>query len=369
MKASIPDRDPMANISEIKGETASIDLVVKVISINQKEANTKKGPMKYYYGIIGDQTGTIPFTAWSMASSVRAGDVLELKNCTVKLYNERARVYVESKSQVILRPGEDLEVKRTYPSLKVKELSLRDPYVTVEGIVREIKERPYNGKEKSGTLYFGYLEDDTGSIRLNAFDVKLKEGQGVRIKGARVSEYNNRLRISLNDKTETETIKLSISQVPKVYDLCELDSPVSGIATSGFVVSAGEKGGLVMRCPECRKTPEGDSCPDHPEAKLIKDYFIFFTIDDGTGTIQCTAGKDQIDGIMKMAGGEALEEMASRDPFLRELKQNLLGRLAQVTGEVIRSRNGLSFRTSSINIPDSESIDKMVRAYADEMEV
>ena len=262
-----------------------------------------------------------------------------------------------------------MEVKRTYPSVKIKALSLRDPYVTVEGIVREIKERPYNGKEKSGTLYFGYLEDDTGSIRLNAFDVKLKEGQGVRIKGARVSEYNNRLRISVNEKTEIETIKLSISQAPKAYDLCELDSPVSGIATSGFVVSVGEKGGLVMRCPECRKTPEGESCPDHPGAKLIRDYFIFFTIDDGTGTMQCTAGKDQIDGIMKIAGQEALDEMATRDPFLRELKEELLGRLVQVSGEVIRSRNGLSLRSSSISFPDGEAVDKMVRAYADEMEV
>ncbi len=359
----------MANISEIKGEMASIDLVVKVISINQKEANTKKGPMKYYYGIIGDKTGTIPFTAWSMTSSVRAGDVLELKNCSVKLYNERARVYVESKSQVILRPGEEMEVKRTYPSLKVKELSLKDQYVTIEGIVRDVKERQYNGKEKSGTLYFGYLEDDTGSIRLNSFDVKLSEGQAIRIKGARVSEYNNRMRISMNEKTETETIKLSFSQAPKVYDLCELDSPVSGVTTSGFVVFVGEKGGLVMRCPECRKTQEGDECPDHPGTALVRDYFIFFTIEDGTGTLQCTAGKEQIISMIKGGDSGTLDKMAAEDPFLRDLKNDILGQLIRVSGEVIRSRNGLSFRTSSIAVPEGEAIEQMARAYSNEMEV
>jgi replication factor A1 len=354
-------------VADLKSNSTNIDLIVKVISINQKEANTQKGPTTYFYGIVGDGTGTIPFTAWTMVSSVRANDVLELKNCSVKLYNERLRLYIDARTQVILRPGEELEVRRTYPVLKIKNISLKEPYVAVEGIVRDVKERPYAGREKSGTLYFGFLEDETGKIRVNSFDVKIEENTGYRFTGAKVSEYNNRLRISVNEKTGIQKIKVEVNPGPVYYDIHELKSPVSGIYINGFIVNVGEKGGAVYRCQECRKTAENGKCPDHPDSTVYRDYFLYFTLEDGTGYIQGTCGKSALTSYRNEWDEAALEKISMVDQGMTEIKKEILGSLVTAMGEVVSNQNGLTLRISEMKPLGEKDIEDLSRKYLEEV--
>ena len=354
-------------IADLKPDSSNIDLIVKVISINQKEANTQRGPTTYYYGIIGDTSGTIPFTAWTMTSSVRVNDVLELKNCSVKLYNDRLRLYIDARTQVILRPGEEMEVRRTYPLLKIRNVSVRDPYIAVEGIVRDIKERSYTGREKSGTLYYGLLEDETGNIRINSFDVKLEENTGYRFTGAKVSEYNNRLRISVNDKTGIQKIKIDPTPGPVYYDIHELKSPISGIFINGFIVNMGDKGGAVYRCQECRKTAENGKCPDHPDASVYRDYFLYFTMEDGTGYIQGTCGKSALISYKSEWNESELDRIASEDQGMTEVKKEILGKLITAKGEVVNSQNGMTLRISEMKPLGQNEIADLSRKYLEEV--
>ena len=82
-------------IDELVKEETNITIKAKILSISQKEANTQKGKTVYYYGLLGDTTGVMPFTAWSMPTTVRDKDVYQITKCYTKMFNERIRIYFD----------------------------------------------------------------------------------------------------------------------------------------------------------------------------------------------------------------------------------------------------------------------------------
>ncbi len=52
-------------ITDLQPNAYSVNLLCRVITINPKEITVKGENKKIFYGIIGDESGTIPFTAWN----------------------------------------------------------------------------------------------------------------------------------------------------------------------------------------------------------------------------------------------------------------------------------------------------------------
>ncbi|EQD69089.1 replication factor A, partial [mine drainage metagenome] len=166
-------------------------------------------------------------------------------------------------------------------------LNLKDAFVSVSGLLKDPIEKTYEKDGQEKIVTHCTLEDDTGSIRLSLFDRKLSPGRYYKIDGTKLSEYKGRYRLTAGDKTQIAEVSGFHLPEIRVYDLNELRTPVDSISTSGVVVYLGEKGGLISRCSECRKTVDDIRCPDHPEAKIFLDLYAYFTIEDGTGDMQC----------------------------------------------------------------------------------
>ena len=66
-------------ISNLKPNQPSVNLLCHVIAINPKEINVKGENRKIFYGILGDESGTIPFTAWNNIE-IKRGDVITVSN-------------------------------------------------------------------------------------------------------------------------------------------------------------------------------------------------------------------------------------------------------------------------------------------------
>lgn len=355
-------------IEEIKGEEKNLSLKVKLINAEKRTTRSDKGENVYHYGLIGDETGTMFFTAWSFNPNVQAGDVLELKNCYTKEFNGTLRLYLDNRSEIILLPAEDIEVKRSFKEVRVRDLTTHDSYVSVQGLISNVKSREYEREGEARKIYFGDLEDDTGKVRISSFGRTLPEGKSVKIEGAKVSEYKGRLRLSVNEKTNIEEISMEKPPERKLYNITDLDSPVGGVSFSGFIISLGEKSGLKLRCSECRKSIEDVRCPDHPSAPFVYDLFAYFTLSDGTGYIQCTAGRMP---LMKLLGMQESEldpssSITKREVYSR-IREKLHGKPFILEGDLAEGTNGLTLRISDISGISQEDVKSFFRAMEAEL--
>ncbi len=350
-------------IDEIKEEERDLSLKVKLVNVEKRTTRSEKGENVYHYGLLGDDTGTMFFTAWSFNPNVQAGDVLELKNCYTKEFNGNLRLYLDNKSEIILLPGEDMEVKKSFKEVKIRDLSTKDSFVSVSGVISEVNMREYEREGEKRKLYFGDIGDETGKIRISSFGRSLPEGKGVRIEGAKVSEYKGRIRLSINEKTSMEEAAVSIPQDRRLYNISDLDSPVGGIAFSGFIISFGEKSGLRLRCSECRKTIEDVRCPDHPSAPFMYDLFAYFTLSDGTGYMQCTAGRGPLLKLLGMPESELSPENSSitkRDIYNR-IRNELHGKPFILEGDLAEGNQGLTLRISGIVKVSADDVKSLIR--------
>lgn len=349
-------------ISDLHAGMQNVSVVGNVVSVQKKELKNDRGESVYYYGILGDETGTISFTAWMFPSTVRAGDTIEIKRCSVKEYKGVNRLYIDSNSEVIMRPGESIQVKRSYSQLKVREISTSQPFVTVEGKISNVRQKELERDGKKTQMYYADFDDDTGRIRISSFDRPLKDGEYLRLEGAKVSEYNGRFRLTIGNRTSVTEIKPNFTVGERIYDIREITSPLGGIRVSGFVVSLGEKSGLVMRCSACNQRLDDLHCPDHPEAPISYDIFAYFTIDDGTGSIQCTGGKSVFLkelGFTEAQFAPANKSITRRSVFTG-LQEKILGKVIVGSGDVSRNQAGLSIRLNDISHLGEDFLKKLV---------
>lgn len=350
-------------IEELKEEEKDISLKGKLITVEKRTAKTERGENVYHYGMLGDETGTMFFTAWSFNPNVKAGDVLELKNCYTKEFNGNLRLYVDTKSEVILLPDEEMEVRRSYRELKIKDLTPKDSYVAIQGVLSEIKSRDYEKDGETRKIYFGNIADETGKLRISSFGRSLPEGKGVKIEGARVSEYKGRLRLSVNEKTKIDEVNVTIPSDRRFYNVVDLDSPVGGVSFSGFIITLGEKSGLRLRCSECRKTIEDVRCPDHPDKPFVYDLFAYFTLSDGTGYLQCTAGRIPLMKLMGLGENDlepASSKLTKRDVYSK-LHEKLYGKPFILEGDLAEGNNGLNLRITDLDRITADDIKKFLR--------
>ena len=350
----------MTKIGDIKDETKSAGVIVKVVAIKEKEYESERGKGTYFYGIIGDETGTLPFTAWVLPSTVRVGDVVELKNCSVRKYNERLRLYVDSRSEVILRPEDVMEVKRTYRDYKVRSLNLNDSYVSVTGLITQVSRSTYKKDGIQKEVISGQFTDDTGTVRISSFGPELKDGMKVQISGARVQEYRGRLRLSINENSAIAGADFPTPEVP-LYRISEVDRGISGIEVTGICVAVGDRSGLTMRCSQCRRRVDDGSCEEHPDAEKTLDLYATFTLEDGTASIQCNTGKDVTSTLTGISVDGKEFNQVEIESVHSGIKNKLLGRPFLVRGEASVTDQGTSLRAESIVEIDVEAL-KRIRA-------
>src|SRR3989304_3065278 len=60
-------------IAELAPGEPSVTLLCRIVSVNEKQIDAEAGARTILYGILGDPTGTVPFTAWERLPFEPAG--------------------------------------------------------------------------------------------------------------------------------------------------------------------------------------------------------------------------------------------------------------------------------------------------------
>ncbi len=100
-------------LSELKGGEVNIYTVFTILSIEQRDINTKSGSKKILRGIAADEDAKLPFTSWVILPQLESGNTVEVKNAYVRSFLGIPSLNINENSTVIKL---DKKIQRKEPA-------------------------------------------------------------------------------------------------------------------------------------------------------------------------------------------------------------------------------------------------------------
>lgn len=343
----------------------SVNLLARIVSVNERDVTVESGTKHILYGILGDPTATVPFTAWEPLNVALAkGDVIRVQNAYTKEYRGQVQVNFGVRTTVAkekpealpeYKPGAGAGMPYIGKPTPMRIVDLREGASNVAATARilsvETREVEVDGVKKA--VYSGVLADETGKSQFSAWkDFGLKEGEVVRIEGAYVKAWRGIPQISFDDRATVTRLKPDalppaekVGESPRMWveDLAERGGGVD-VTVRGILIDLREGSGLVYRCPECRRVLRKGACRIHGEVKGEPDLRVKAVLDDGSGALTTVFDRELtealLDKTIDACIAEAKEAM-STDVVRDELADILVAQPIEARGNVTSDDYGL----------------------------
>jgi len=187
----------------------------------------------------------------------------------------------EAKRNIVKKYGGDMSLLRAGDAKQVHEITIKDKFVDVVGLVRSIRSKEATIKGENRVLFYGLLMGQDGSsIAFTAWDdPKIEKGQLVKVNNSRISSWRDRPQLNINGPHQISLLKLENhpeydpQNIRNEASISELSAGDSFIALKGLVIFV-EK-----------RTKERD------DGSILT--FFSGTFGDETGTIPFTSWKEE----------------------------------------------------------------------------
>ena len=342
-------------IADLEPNLSSVKLLGRVIAINPKDIVVKGESKKIFYGILGDESGTIPFTAWTNLE-VEKGDVVEVSNAytrewqgaTQLNFGDRVRVEKTDKKRL----PEDAFKPR---ELKVKDLRSGVGRVDITAKVLQIKERETTVNEETKKVFSGIIGDETGKAQFTSWhDFDIKEEDVLRITGGYVKSWKGIPQLTFDqnasvkklDKSKIAKDKLQVQRMP-LHELVEKRGALD-VEIEGTVIEIRPGSGLVSRCPDCNRVLMNEQCSIHGKVKGVPDLRVKMVIDDGTGAVGSVLNRELSEKIL----GITLDECKKMDnnDLINEINNKLFARRILLHGNALGDDFGTNIITKDAKL-------------------
>ena len=369
-------------IEDIDGDEQGLNLKCRVVSIDDKEIEVDNEPKRIWYGILGDDTGTIPYTLWEAKSiDLEKGDTIKLENAYVNMWNDKPQVNIGSKASVKKIDNEEVpQFERRPQKLDLKDIREDMRNLEVKARILSIEEKTVNTDDGEKTLYSGVMADETGKAQFSAWhNFCIDENEVVRIKGGYVRSWRGIPQYSFDENADVE--KLDDDELPEAQDLQESSTyTISDLAKRGGAVDAiveavmidiKSGSGLIFRCPECNRVIQKGACRVHGKVDGKADLRVKGILDDGTGALTVVINRELTEDILGYDIDKAMEiakDEMNQDVIRDEIEEKLIAQPLMVRGNVTSDDYGLMLIADEV---DSKTIDveKEAREMLDEVRV
>jgi replication factor A1 len=183
-------------LDQLQPNEPSVDLLCRLVAVNHKEVDVGGEKKPIVFGILGDQTASVPFTAWEVSDwQFQKGDVIRVHNAYTKEwkgqpqinFGERTKIKLEAKNALPKFVATPLSDPKNY---LVKDLKGGMSNVSLKGMVLSIEKRTVNVAGEEKNVYSGVMADKTGKLGFSAWhDFGLKGGDVIRVKGGYVKTW------------------------------------------------------------------------------------------------------------------------------------------------------------------------------------
>ncbi|MCL2333296.1 MAG: single-stranded DNA-binding protein [Candidatus Methanoplasma sp.] len=342
-------------VSDLKGTEMNVDITAKAIFVDKKQITVRGTPKTIVSGILGDETGTAPFTIWEGDSvELEKGAVYVFKNAYTKLWNEKVQINLGSRGKVEKAEGVRVDVPErtlTAESTEIKIGDIREGVgnITVTGRIMTVEQRNITVKGEPKTVYSGLIADDTGKIQYSAWnDYSLKAGETICVKNAYIRAWKGIPQLNLGDKCEVSRVDDSFGEIDvavskkTIADLIKVGGGLD-ISVTGTVVDLRTGSGLIWRCPDCNRSVLNGECTTHGRVEPIPDLRMKLILDDGTGAISAVVNRqdtERLTGITLAAAEGLAKARGDSEVVAREMAGLIIMKKMTVTGNVLSDDYG-----------------------------
>ena len=325
-------------IKDIKTGERNIITVAKILTVDEREVEVRGKIRKIYRGLMGDETGIIPFTAWK-DFGLQKGDVIKIKNASSNEWQGQPRLSLSEWTE-IEKVDYDIDLVKMPPRrLNLIDVKPNISNVEVRGKIVSIEPREVDIGDEKKIVYSGIMEDETAKIRFTAWkNFELKEGDAIRIRGGYIRSWRGAPQLIFDENSEVEKLDEDIKYEPYVIPLYKVVERGGGIdlLIEGMVLEIRRDSGIIFRCPQCgRKLKEG-ICDEHGEVEGKPDLKIRALIDDGTGAVDVIFNKELSEKLLEKKLEEYMkvaEEAMDYGIVYEEIVDKLLAYPVRVYGE------------------------------------
>ncbi len=345
-------REPK-KMKDIGPNDADVTTVAKIISITPKKIVSNGRDMNIHYGLIGDETKTLRFTAWK-DFGLSKGDVVKLSGAYSRERNGEIQLNFSERTAVEIATDVDLpSVARFGTPRKCTIMELRDGMgnVTVTGRIINVERKEIETQGRKSVMFSGTLADETGRIAFTGWrDFPHSEGQSVTISGAYVRSWKGIPQLKFDEKSEIAAemkavaIREEGSQSFDIGALAERGGAMDA-TVSGTIIEIRPGTGFIFRCPQCGRATRAGECRTHGRVEGVPDFRISMVVDDGTGSMTVGLHRELSEALTGMTLDDArkrAEETLSQDAVISDVAEKLLFARMNFNGNVFSDDFGLS---------------------------
>jgi len=357
-------------LAELRPNEPNVDFVAKVLSVNEKEIQARGEKKAIVFGFLGDDTTTLPYTAWDVEGLVLAkGDVISVRGAYTKEY--QGRVQVNFGNRVSIKKEEpstiaDSEIAQGPPKVTtIGELREGMGYVEVKGRLLSIDTREVTVQGEAKKIFSGVIADESGKVQFTAWsDFKLRQGEVVRISKATVKAWRGIPQLNFDDRADVTKVKEKFPSEEELQRVgVRMIAEIAGrggaadATVRGVLLEIREGSGLIMRCPECKRALQKGICKVHGRIEGYPDLRIKAILDDGSGAVSVVMGRELTERLLGMTLDEGMakaKEKMDLEVVKDMMDEQLTLKVATVTGVIMADSFGLSMIAKDAELPTKD---------------
>jgi len=345
-------------LAGLRPNEPNVDFVAKVLSANAKEVQAKGEKKQIVFGFLGDDTTTLPYTAWEIEDlQLSKGDVISVKGAYTREY--QGRVQINFGNRVSIKKEDpstvgDIQVAQGPPrSVRIGELREGMGYVEVKGRILSLEPREVTVQGETKKIFSGVLADETGKVQFTAWsDFKLKQDEVVTISKGTVKAWRGIPQLNFDERGEVIRIR---EKYPSAEELRKTGvRMIAEIAAKGGAVDATVRGvlievrdgsGLIMRCQECKRALQKGMCKIHGRVDGYPDLRVKAVLDDGSGAVGVVMNRELSEKLLDITLDESMQKAKEKmnfDIVKDEMDELLTLKVLTVSGPVTADQYGLS---------------------------
>ncbi|MFO7618270.1 MAG: hypothetical protein R6W91_01205 [Thermoplasmata archaeon] len=371
-------------IKELTPMDKNVNVLGRVLFAAEKVIKADGKEKAIISGILGDESGTVPFTHWEKgALSLAKGDVIRLEHAYVTEYKDEPQLNIGNRGRITkLDKSEMPEYKgaasRPARACKVSELGEATGNISLVARILEMESREVTVSGEKKDVLSGIMADETGKVSFTCWGkCKVKEGDVVTVHTGYLRRWRGMPQFNFDaanaEKSDEKMPKSTELQKPSLVTIEHL-ARVGGMvdaSINGVVLDVREGSGLVERCPECNRVLQKSECRLHGKVEGKDDLRVKAIVDDGTGAISAIMGRDITEKLLGKSMEKCLKEAQkamSREIIWDQLFQKLVAMPVCVSGNVTSDDFGLMLIATSTEFLNEDPQDRARKMLEEVME-
>ncbi|MEM2924693.1 MAG: Single-stranded DNA binding protein [Methanocellales archaeon] len=357
-------------LKDLTPEDKNVEVIVKILDIGSKNLKIGTEEKTIFFGLIGDETKVMRFTAWR-DFSLRKGDVVKITNAYVREFKGSMELNFGERAKIEIMPDILPNLSPVSGVKKLAEIREGDRNISVIGKILEAKQQEISIKQNKKIIITGIIADETSKLPFTSWvsEAEIVKDATLKLENVYVKKFQGLPAININEATiitRVPDLDIDINISKEIIRLGEVVGKEGAfdVTVEGDILSIRPGSGLIQRCPSCHRVIQKNICRSHGKVQGIYDMRIKATLDDGTGAIMIVLNREETEKLY----GQSLEkckEIAmsalSTEVIEEDIKRKFTGRRLVVRGNASRTDYGIMLVAREAWMP-SFNIEEKARA-------